>query len=157
METKKIFNKENRLYKYYINNAAQDQASVDFIKSILKLEIISLDKTEMQDLVQLFEIVGFDKFFELASFFGGRSIKFPKIDALKNLLVMAIAYYQTEILGLSAKDAGKILSENLGLLNLKQKNVKALVSKLQQDIEYLTNKTLKKVVIDQQSNAKETV
>ena len=67
----KLFEKENRIYKYYLNSVENSPESVELIKSLFKLGIIEADKTENQDLVQLFDIVGFDKFFELLTFFGG--------------------------------------------------------------------------------------
>ena len=133
----KLFETENRIYKYYLNSMYNTPESIDFIKSLLKLELINIDKSENQDLVQLYDILGFDKFFEVLTYFSARSIKFPKIDKIKKLLIVSIAYYQTEVLGLTAKDAGKILSEKLGLFNLKQKSIKSLVSKVQQDIDHL--------------------
>ena len=150
----KVFEEDNRIYKFYVNSAVNDAKAVDFIRDLFKIELIDLDKTENQDLLQLYEIVGFDKFFELVAFFSSKTVKFPKLDKIKRLLITAIAYYQTEILGLSAKDAGKILSDRLGLLKLKQKNVKLLVNKLQQDIEYISNNTLKKLLAEQATNEK---
>lgn len=114
-----------------------DRGSVDFIQSLLKLELINMDKSEKQDLVQLYDILGFDKFFEVMTLFSSRTIKVPKIDKIKKLLIVSIAYYQVIVLGLSPKDASKILSEKLGLFNLKQKNMKALINRVQQDIDHL--------------------
>ena len=144
----KLFEKENRIYKYYLNSVEDAPEAVEFIKSLFKLEIIEADKTENQDLVQLFDIVGFDKFFELLTYFSSRSIKFPKVEKIKKLLIIAIAYYQTEILRLSPKEAGKILGEKLGIFNLKQKSIKSLVGKLQQDIDHLGEAAIKKAIKD---------
>lgn len=145
----KLFEKENRIYKYYLNSVENSPESVEFIKSLFKLGIIEADKTENQDLVQLFDIVGFDKFFELLTFFGSRPIKLPKVEKIKKMLIVAIAYYQTEILGLSAKTAGKVLSEKLGIFNLKQKSIKSLVSKLQQDIDHLAENAANRMLKDE--------
>lgn len=150
----KLFEEDNRLYKFYINSTTNDKDAVDFVKNLFKLELIDLDRSENQDLLQLYEIVGFDKFFEIIAFFGSKNLKLPKLDKIKKLLLTAIAYYQVETLGLSPKDAGKILSEKLGLLNLKQKNIKGLTGRLQQDIEYITNTTLKKMFIAENNRAK---
>lgn len=136
-QTKRLFEKENRIYKYYLNSMYNDRGSVDFIQSLLKLELINMDKSEKQDLVQLYDILGFDKFFEVMTLFSSRTIKVPKIDKIKKLLIVSIAYYQVIVLGLSPKDASKILSEKLGLFNLKQKNMKALINRVQQDIDHL--------------------
>ena len=65
------------------------------------------------------------------------------------MLIVAIAYYQTEILGLSAKTAGKVLSEKLGIFNLKQKSIKSLVSKLQQDIDHLAENAANRMLKDE--------
>jgi len=151
----KLFNEDNRLYKFYINSTVNDKECIDFVKSLFKLELIDLDRSENQDLLQLYEILGFDKFFELIAFFGSKTLKLPKLDKIKKLLITAIAYYQIEILNLSPKDAGKILSEKLGLLNLKQKNIKGLTSRLQQDIDYITNTTLRKMLAEEASKGDE--
>lgn len=147
MESKnkgKLFEEESRLYKYYINNTVNDNKSVEFLKSLFKLELIDLDKSENQDLLQLFEIIGFDKFFEVVTFFSSKTLKIPKLERIKKLLIIAIAYYQVEILKLSPKEAGKILSEKLGIVNLKQKSIKNLVNKLQRDIDFLTMTSIDK-------------
>lgn len=151
----KLFNEDNRLYKFYINSTVNDKECIDFVKSLFKLELIDLDRSENQDLLQLYEILGFDKFFELIAFFGSKTLKLPKLDKIKKLLITAIAYYQIEVLNLSPKDAGKILSEKLGLLNLKQKNIKGLTSRLQQDIDYITNTTLRKMLAEEASKGDE--
>ena len=151
----KLFNEDNRLYKFYINSTVNDKECIDFVKSLFKLELIDLDRSENQDLLQLYEILGFDKFFELIAFFGSKTLKLPKLDKIKKLLITAIAYYQIEILNLSPKDAGKILSEKLGLLNLKQKNIKGLTSRLQQDIDYIINTTLRKMLAEEASKGDE--
>ena len=140
VKTKKLFEKENRLYKYYINSIETSEAGTDFIKALFKLELIDSDKSKNQDLVQLYEILGFDKFFEFVAFFGTRTVKVPKVDKIKRLLIVAIAYYQTVILGLSPKDAGRILSKKLGIFNLKQKSIKSIVRELQQAIDHVAEK-----------------
>lgn len=151
-EKKNLFDKENRIYKYYINNLENLPGGVNFVKSLFELEIIDLDKSEKQDLVQMYEILGFDKFFEFISFFSSKTIRVPNIEKIKKLLVIAIAYYQVEILDMSPKEAGKVLGEKLGMLNLKQKNIKALVNNLQQTIDKLTETTVKSVLSKDKNN-----
>lgn len=151
-EKKNLFDKENRIYKYYINNLENLPGGVNFVKSLFELEIIDLDKSEKQDLVQMYEILGFDKFFEFISFFSSKTIRIPNIEKIKKLLVIAIAYYQVEILDMSPKEAGKVLGEKLGMLNLKQKNIKALVNNLQQTIDKLTETTVKSVLSKDKNN-----
>lgn len=142
----KLFDKENRIYKYYINNLEDLPEGVDFVKSLFELEIINQDKTEDQDLLQMYKILGFDKFFEFVSAFSSKTIKIPNVEKIKKLLIVAIAYYQTEILKMSPRDAGKMLSDKLGIFNLKQKNVKAMIGSLQQNIDRLTEETVKQIL-----------
>lgn len=133
----KLFEKENRIYKYYINSIEKDKASIDFIKDLFKLELITSDKTEYQDIVQLYNIVGFDNLFELIAHFGNRPIKLPKPDKIKKMLITSIVYYMVEILGLNPKDAGRLLSEKIETCNLKQKNINSIIKKLQQELNEL--------------------
>ena len=145
MEDRKLFDQENRIYKYYLNNVTEDKAAIEFIQALFKLELIEADRSEHQDLIQLYNIVGFDKFFEILAYFGGnaKTLKLPRIDKAKKLLITAIAYYQTVILNLPPKEAGRVLTEKLGVLNLKQRSIKSIVAKLQQEIEQLSRRTLK--------------
>lgn len=139
-----LFEKENRIYKYYINSLEKDKASVEFIKDLFKLELITIDKTEYQDIVQLYNIVGFDNLFELIAHFGNRAIKLPRADKVKKMLTTAIAYYLVEVLKLDPKEAGRILSEKIETCNLKQKNINAIIKKLQQELNQLYD-TVKEV------------
>lgn len=144
----KLFEKENRIYKYYLNSVEDAPEAIDFIKSLFKLELIEADKSEYQDLVALYDIVGFDKFFEILAYFNARQLRFPKLEKIKKMLIVAIAYYQTEVLRLSPKEAGKLLSDKLGIFNLKQKSIKSIVGKLQQTIDHLAENAARKVASD---------
>lgn len=139
-EQNKIFEKETRIYKHYINSVERDAVSIDFIKTLFKMELINMDKTEEQDLVQLYNIVGFDAFFEMIALFNSKPIKLPRADKIKKLLIVAIAYYHVVMLGIPPKEVGKILTDKLGACNLKQKSVKAIVNKLQKELEELGSK-----------------
>ena len=75
----RIFEKEDRLHKYYINQLGEQGEGADFIRSLFKLELIDLDISEQQDLLKLYNIVGFDNFFEIVSQFSTQSIKSRKI------------------------------------------------------------------------------
>ena len=136
----KIFEKENRVFKYYLNTVEDKKESVDFIKDLFKLELINFDKTNNLDLVQLYNIVGFDAFFEIIACFSSKSIKIPNIEKIKKNLIIAIAYYHVRVLGIPAKDVGHILSEKLSVFNLKQKSIKNIVNKLQSELETMAKR-----------------
>lgn len=148
MSDNKIFEKENRLYKYYINNMEENKGAEEFIKSLFKLELLSLDKSEEQDLIRLYNIVGFDNFFEIVATFGSKPIKLPRADKVKKMLTIAIADYYINGLGMEPKEVGRVLSEKLGVCNLKQKSIKNIVREFEKDIEQLSKVALKKVERD---------
>ena len=83
---------------------------------------------------------GFDAFFEMIALFNSKPIKLPRADKIKKLLIVAIAYYHVVMLGIPPKEVGKILTDKLGACNLKQKSVKAIVNKLQKELEELGSK-----------------
>lgn len=148
----KLFDRENRLYKYYLNDIEDNKEGVEFIKKLFKLELIDIDKSEDQDLLQLYNIIGFDKFFEVVTLFSSKNIKIPKASKIKKLLISAIAYYQVNVLNLSPKDAGRILSEKLASFDLRQKSIKSIVNQLQQEIIHLTDKTIRYQKIKEAEN-----
>lgn len=148
-EKMKIFEKENRVYKYYLNRVEDKKESVEFIKDLFKLELLNSDKSENLDLIKLYNIVGFDKFFEIISCFGSQSIRIPNSEKIKKNLTLSIAYYYTVMLGVPAKEVGHLLSEKLGVFNLKQKSIKSLVNKMQAELETLAKRVSEKAKEDE--------
>lgn len=130
-----IFEKEDRLNKYFINKLDDKKGGEDFIRSIFKLELIDLDNSEQDDLLRLYNIVGFDNFFEIVSQFSTQTIKIPRAEKIRKLIIIAVAYYYVRVLGLSAKDAGKLLSSKLGVYNLKQKSINNIIKELEYSIK----------------------
>ena len=130
-----IFEKEDRLNKYFINHMDDKKGGEDFIRSIFKLELLDLDSSEQNDLLRLYNIVGFDNFFEIVSQFSTQTIKIPRAEKIKKLIIIAVAYYYVRVLGLSAKDAGKLLSSKLGVYNLKQKSINNIIKELEYSIK----------------------
>jgi hypothetical protein len=130
-----IFEKEDRLNKYFINHMDDKKGGEDFIRSIFKLELLDLDSSEQNDLLRLYNIVGFDNFFEIVSQFSTQTIKIPRAEKIRKLIIIAVAYYYVRVLGLSAKDAGKLLSSKLGVYNLKQKSINNIIKELEYSIK----------------------
>lgn len=133
----KIFEKENRIYKYYINEQEENKGSKDFIETLLNISLLELDKTENMDLVRLYKDVGFDNFFVLIEEFGGKTVRFPKADKIKKLLLISLATYYVNVLGMDPKDAGKVLGEQLGSSSLKQKSIKNIVKAFESELATL--------------------
>lgn len=136
-EKSKLFEKENRLYKFYLNDLEGKKTCIDFVRDLFKLELITFDKSENLDLVKLYNVVGFDAFFEICGCFSSKTIKIPNIEKMKKNLIIALAYYHVVMLGMPPKEVGRILSEKLGSFNLKQKSIKNIINKLQAEIEEL--------------------
>ena len=130
-----IFEKEDRLNKYFINHMDDKKGGEDFIRSIFKLELLDLDSSEQNDLLRLYNIVGFDNFYEIVSQFSTQTIKIPRAEKIRKLIIIAVAYYYVRVLGLSAKDAGKLLSSKLGVYNLKQKSINNIIKELEYSIK----------------------
>lgn len=137
-----LFETENRIYKYYINDLSKSEKSDDFIKSLFKLELISLDKSEDSKLVQLYNLVGFDKFFEIISIFENNTISIPKSDKIKKLLLISIVQYLVNGVGIPPKDVGKEINKRLELNGIKQKSIKNILKALDQDLTELSMKAL---------------
>lgn len=137
MDNEKLFEKENRIYKYYINQQEENKGSKDFIETLLCTSLISSDRTPDMDLVRLYKDVGFDNFFVLIEEFSGKTIKFPKAEKIKKMLLISLATYYVNVLGLDPKEAGKILGEQLESSCLKQKSIKNIVKAFNQELESL--------------------
>lgn len=132
-----IFENEDRIYKSLVNSSASP-TSKDLVLDLIKLDLLSNDKSETMDLVALYDILGIEKFCEVVDYFDGRKLKFPKKKQVESTFIAAIGWYWSRVKGKSMKETKDILEASFGK-NIRQSQIRGKLLNLEADIEELAS------------------
>lgn len=135
--SEQVFSNEDRIYKNIINSSAKP-ASKDLVLDLIKLDLLSADKSETMDLVALYDILGIEKFCEVIDYFDGRKFKFPKKKQVESTFITAIGWYWSRVKGKSIKETKDILEESFGK-NIRQSQIRGRLLNLEADIEEMAS------------------
>lgn len=90
-----VFNPPKSIFQQKINGIMKDDPTKDLILDIFELQMYkSADKNHNSwIMVELYNLLGFEKFVEVVELLGGKTIKFPTRAEFKELVETALAYY----------------------------------------------------------------
>lgn len=90
-----VFEIPKSVFQQKISDIMKDDPTKDLILDIFELQMFkSADKDDKKlVMVELYNLLGFEKFVEVIELLGGKTIKFPSRDEFKDLIETALAYY----------------------------------------------------------------
>ena len=95
METKnsEVFRTPKSMFQQKISDIMKDDPTKNLILDIFELQMFkSADKDNKSlIMVELYNLLGFEKFVEVVELLGGKTIKFPARDECKELIETALA------------------------------------------------------------------
>lgn len=91
----KLFEKPMTVFQQNINNIMKEDTSKDLIEDLIKLQMFK--NTEKDDkqlvLVELYNLLGTEKFMDVMDLLAGKTIKFPPKEDFKETVQIALCYY----------------------------------------------------------------
>lgn len=92
---KKLFSEPMTLFQQNVNNIMKEDTSKDLIEDLIRLNMFkNAEKDEKQlVLVELYNLLGPEKFMEVMDLLGGKTIKFPHKSDFKETIQIALCYY----------------------------------------------------------------
>lgn len=90
-----VFERPKSVFQQKINEIMKDDPTKDLILDIFELQMLKSADKDNKGLVmvELYNLLGFEKFVEVVELLGGKTIKFPSRDEFKELIEIALAYY----------------------------------------------------------------
>lgn len=90
-----VFELPKSVFQQKINEIMSDSPTKDLILDIFELQMFkSADKdNKSMIMVELYNLLGFEKFVEVVELLGGKTIKFPTRVEFKELIETTLAYY----------------------------------------------------------------
>lgn len=131
----KVFTKPKTIYQQRINEIIVDEPTTAVIKDLIHLQLFkNAEKNEdMLRLVELYNLLGVEKFADVLNLFAGCTVKFPQKDDFRETVNIALCYYYKTFRQKTWNDMKEILEDDT--LQTVKYGIK--VQQLQRFMEYV--------------------
>jgi hypothetical protein len=98
----KTFKRPYTVFQEKLNDILVDKPSSDVIKDLIEIQMFkNAEKDEkLLVLVELYNLLGLDKFYEVMDLLAGKTVKFPPKEDFKETIQVALSYYYKNFEGL---------------------------------------------------------
>ena len=98
----KAFKKPYTVFQEKLNDILVDKPSTDVIKDLIEIQMFkNAEKDEkLLVLVELYNLLGLEKFYEVMDLLAGKNVKFPPKEDFKETIQIALSYYYKNFEGL---------------------------------------------------------
>lgn len=98
-----VFKKPVTLFQDKLNDIMKDEPTKDMILDLIELQLYKNAEKDDKKLVyvELYNLLGVEKFMEVMDILSGKTIKFPEKDDFKETIQIALSYYYKYYMGYS--------------------------------------------------------
>lgn len=98
MNNNKIFTTEYTVFQKKINKIMSEKPCKDLIESLIELQLYKNAEKDEKKLVfvELYDLLGTEKFYEVLNLLAGKTIKFPEKNDFKETIQIALSYFYKE-------------------------------------------------------------
>jgi hypothetical protein len=133
-----MFENPKTVFQQRLKETLKTDTSKAIIEDIIRLHLFkNAEKNEsLLALVEVYDLLGLDRFVDLMAVLDGKTITFPRRDDLKDTIQLAICYYYRTIEGKEWKDIKNILGDD----ELPTIKYGIRIQQLQTFLEYIANR-----------------
>ena len=134
-----LYKNENTTYETEINSILENNATSNLIGDLVELSLFN-DAKKCEDLlliVDIYKLLGIEKFTELVDLLDGHEISLPSRESFKETITAALCYYYRRYKSLEWSE----IKEKLNDEKLKTLKYSCKVKKLQEFMEYIADKS----------------
>lgn len=108
-----MFTTAKSVFQQRLKDTLKTDSSKDVIEDIIRLHLFKgAEKNEgLLALVEVYDLLGLEKFMDLMNLLDGRTINFPKREDMRDTVQLAICYYYRNIEGKSWADIKDLLGD----------------------------------------------
>lgn len=108
-----LFRDENSVFKYNLNKATKDRDGVKIVEDLVRLILLkNYGKNEATlKLVEVYNLFGIEGFVDLIDIMNGKTVPFPSIEEMKDVVKIAVSYYYKYLKGKSWEEIKEILQD----------------------------------------------
>lgn len=134
-----LYKQPKTIFQERINEIVESTVASDIIKDLIHLQMFKSAEKNSKNLalVEIFNLLGVEKFTELIDLLDGKTIKFPTKDTLKEYVIIALCFYHKKYFGRTWPEIKEIIGDD----KLKSIKYGLRVQNLETFIKYLQDKT----------------
>ena len=140
-----LFNKPRTVFQSTVNELMSENNCTELIKDLIHLNMLKNGEKDEKQLVfvELYNLLGLEKFMETMELLGGKTIKFPNKADFKETIQIALCYYYRQFKDYSWDQIKGLIQDD----DLSSVKLGVLVQQLQRFIDYyLENKAKKEIL-----------
>lgn len=152
-ESLEVFEKPKSLFQQKINEIMTETEATDIILDVFELQMYKNAEKDDKKLVfvELYNLLGMEKFVEVMELLGGKTVKFPSRDDFKETIEIALAYYYRTF----RKYDWINIKELIGDKDMSTVKFGAKMQQMSKFIDYLSAKVRSKKLKEIKENVKE--
>lgn len=134
-----LYKQPKTIFQDRINEIVESTVTSEIIKDLIHLQMFKSAEKNSKNLalVEIFNLLGVEKFTELIDLLDGKTIKFPTKDTLKEYVIIALCFYHKKYFGRTWPEIKEIIGDD----KLKSIKYGLRVQNLETFIKYLQDKT----------------
>jgi hypothetical protein len=146
MGDKNLFKKPMTVFQQNVNAIIKDNPVNDLVKDLIKLNMLKNSEKDDKQLVlvELYNLLGTEKFMEVIELLSGKTIRFPTKSDFKETIQIALCYYLRQYKDLSWDQIKDIIQDD----ELSSVKLGVRVQQLQRFIEHHNENRIKKEILE---------
>ncbi len=146
MGDKNLFKKPMTVFQQNVNGIVKDNPVNDLVKDLIKLNMYKNSEKDDKQLVlvELYNLLGTEKFMEVIELLSGKTVKFPTKSDFKETIQIALCYYLRQYKDLSWDQIKDIIQDD----ELSSVKLGVRVQQLQRFIEHHNENRIKKEILE---------
>ena len=145
-----LYKQPKTIFQDRINEIVESTMASEIIKDLIHLQMFKSAEKNSKNLalVEIFNLLGVEKFTELIDLLDGKTIKFPTKDTLKEYVIIALCFYHKKYFGRTWPEIKEIIGDD----KLKSIKYGLRVQNLETFIKYLQDKTGERFSLEELEN-----
>ena len=134
-----LYKQPKTIFQDRINEIVESTMASEIIKDLIHLQMFKSAEKNSKNLalVEVFNLLGVEKFTELIDLLDGKTIKFPTKETLKEYVIIALCFYHKKYYGRTWNEIKEIIGDD----KLKSIKYGLRVQNLETFIKYLQDRT----------------
>lgn len=133
-----LFKSPSNIFQQNINEILRDEKSVDLINDLIEIQMVKdSEKNENNKVfIELYNLLGPDKFYDVIHLLAGKTIKFPERDSFEEIIKIVTSYYLKVLKNKDWKSIKELFNDE----SLKTIKYGIKINQLQLYLSYLENR-----------------
>lgn len=113
MGDKELFQKPITVFQQNVNDLLKEDSSKDVVEDLIKLQLYKTAEAneKMLPLVELYNLLGVEKFMQVMDLLESKTIKVPPKQSFKETIQIALCYYYKNVKGYSWEQIKELLND----------------------------------------------